>query len=97
MYAAEGPGARLEARPSSGPGGWALTGRKPWCSLAGAVDHALVTAWTDDEHRGLFAVDLRQDGVEVEDGTWTPTGLAEVRTTPVAFADVPAEAPAEKR
>ncbi|GAA1905349.1 acyl-CoA dehydrogenase family protein [Nocardioides lentus] len=107
VYAAEGPGARLEARPGAtradpgdatgatgpaAPAGWVLSGRKPWCSLAGAVDHALVTAWTDDEHRGLFAVDLRQDGVTVEDGTWAPSGLAEVRTTPVAFADVPARA-----
>lgn len=46
VYAAEGPGARLEARPAD-DGTLLLTGRKPWCSLAGHVDSALVTAgWT---------------------------------------------------
>ncbi|WP_299058306.1 acyl-CoA dehydrogenase family protein [uncultured Nocardioides sp.] len=86
VYAAEGPGARLEAH--EGPDGWRLTGRKPWCSLAGTVSHALVTAWVDETRRGLFAVALRQPGVEVEDGTWSPAGLSEVVTTPVAFTDV---------
>ncbi len=39
-----------------------LDGDKPWCSLAEVVDHALVTAWIDEDQRGLFAVSLRQPG-----------------------------------
>ncbi len=90
VYAAEGPGARLEARRTPS-GGWALTGRKPWCSLAGQVSHALVTAWVDDESRGLFRVGLRHRGVSVAADAWSPTGLVEVVTATVEMDDVPAE------
>ena len=90
VYAAEGPGARLEA--TQAPSGeWVLTGRKPWCSLAGHVSHALVTAWVDDERRGLFRVGLRHPGVEVEADAWAPTGLVEVVTATVQMDAVPAE------
>ncbi|NYD42651.1 acyl-CoA dehydrogenase family protein [Nocardioides panaciterrulae] len=90
VYAAEGPGARLEAREHGE--GWRLAGLKPWCSLAGDLTHALVTAWVDDSHRGLFAVDLRHPGVEPLEGTWHARGLREVRSGPVRFTDVPAGA-----
>ena len=40
--AAEGPGVRLDAVDDGG--GWRLGGTKPWCSLAGVLDAALVTA-----------------------------------------------------
>ncbi len=90
VYAAEGPGARLEARRTPSDG-WALTGRKPWCSLAGQVSHALVTAWVDDETRGLFRVALRRPGVTVEADAWSPTGLVEVVTATVEMDGVRAE------
>lgn len=90
VWAAEGPGMRLTAR--VGPGGWRLDGRKPWCSLAGSVSHGLVTAWVDEERRGLFRVDMARPGVHVEEGSWTPHGLAAVTTTPVTFHHVEAEA-----
>lgn len=83
VWAAEGTTPRLTARPDAGA--WLLDGRKPWCSLAGQLSHALVTAWVDQDRRGLFAVDLGQDGVEVEDASWEPNGLRAVTTTPVAF------------
>ena len=73
MWAAEGPGVRLRAEAT--PDGCTLTGRKPWCSLAADLSHALVTAWVDDERRQLFAVDLRQPGVTVVDAPWVPRGL----------------------
>ena len=53
VFAAEG-GEPLRATPSRWRG---LTGRKPWCSLAGGLDHALVSARVGDE-RQLFVVDL---------------------------------------
>ncbi|MGN6634821.1 MAG: hypothetical protein ACTHJ6_05075, partial [Oryzihumus sp.] len=43
VFAAEGPGVRLDAVEQPG-GGWVVTGTKPWCSLAGRLTHALVTA-----------------------------------------------------
>ena len=42
VFAAEMPGARLDADDHGDARG--LTGTKPWCSLGGRLDHALVTA-----------------------------------------------------
>ena len=91
VYAAEGPGVRLTATPdrrrqSGLPGSWRLDGTKPWCSLAGVVDHALVTAWVDRRRRGLFAVSLVQPGVQVATGGWVSHGLPRVPSTPVTFS-----------
>lgn len=88
VYAAEGPGGRLTAREDGH--GWVLTGTKPWCSLAAEVSHCLVTAWVDEDRRGLFLVDLGHDGVRVEESTWVPSGLSLIRSGPVGFDDVPA-------
>jgi alkylation response protein AidB-like acyl-CoA dehydrogenase len=88
VFAAEGPGVRLEAREAAGS--WSLTGTKPWCSLAGTVSHALVTAWLSSEARGLFAVALGSDGVAVAEG-WAARGLTEIPSGDVAFDGVPAQ------
>ncbi len=88
VFAAEAPGVTLEARPDGAR--WCLTGRKPWCSLAGRVDRALITAHVP-EGRQLFDVDLRQRGVEVEPTAWVARGLREVISGPVTMADVIAE------
>ncbi|WP_227748587.1 acyl-CoA dehydrogenase family protein [Oerskovia douganii] len=82
VFAAEGPGVRLEAR--EGADGWRLTGVKPWCSLAATLTHALVTAWTTDGRR-LFAVGLRAPGVEPHDGPWVARGFPEIVSAPVRF------------
>jgi alkylation response protein AidB-like acyl-CoA dehydrogenase len=83
VYAAEGPGTRLEAHEHDG--GWVLSGTKPWCSLAGSLSHALVTAWVGDRERRLFAVHLRGDGVRPATGPWVSRGLAQVVSAPVTF------------
>ncbi|WP_460446087.1 acyl-CoA dehydrogenase [Angustibacter aerolatus] len=88
VYAAEGPGQPLRAAPRDG--GWRFDGRKPWCSLAGRVSHALVTAHVEGGRR-LFAVHLRQPGVEVEQGAWHARGLTDVVSSAVTFDDVPVE------
>ena len=80
VFAAEGPGVRLEAQ--EGVDGWRLTGVKPWCSLAATLSHALVTAWTVDGRR-LFAVDLRAPGVRPDDGPWVARGFPEIVSAPV--------------
>jgi len=93
VFAAEGPGQRVDAVRT--PGGWQLTGRKPWCSLAGSLSHALVTAHTTPEgaqpaRRRLFAVDLADPGVTVQEDAWFATGLSQVTSGPVDFAEVAA-------
>ncbi|QIG45926.1 acyl-CoA dehydrogenase [Nocardioides anomalus] len=85
VWAAEGPGDRLEAAGARAGGGWTLTGRKPWCSLAGSVSHALVTAWVGPAERRLFRVELAAPDVHVEEPAWVPTGLRRVVTTAVRF------------
>ena len=90
VFAAEGPAGRLTAVEVGG--GWQLSGVKPWCSLADRLSHALVTAWVDDESRGLFAVDLAARGVETaaRPDEWHARGLVDVVSLPVSMADVPA-------
>lgn len=88
VYAAEGPGVRLLAE--EGPGGWSLTGTKPWCSLATEASHALVTAWTSETTRRLFAVPLRSDTVSAHPGPWHSRGLSRVVSAPVDFTRTPA-------
>ncbi|MBO0901443.1 acyl-CoA dehydrogenase [Cellulomonas sp. zg-ZUI222] len=90
VFAAEGPGVRLDAFPPDAGGTWRLRGTKPWCSLAGRLDAALVTAHLPDGARALFAVDLRDPGVAPVDQPWASRGLVEIPSTPVAFDDVPA-------
>lgn len=90
VFAAESADTRLEARHSAGT--WTLTGTKPWCSLAGSLSHALVTASVDDTHRQLFAVDLRSAGVRPRTGPWHARGLVDVISAPVDFDDAAAVA-----
>ncbi|MGY3566388.1 acyl-CoA dehydrogenase family protein [Sinomonas sp. RB5] len=89
VFAAEGAGARLEARRSAE--GWRLHGTKPWCSLAGALSHAVVTAHTGSETRRAFAVRLGHPGVAVREGGWQALGLPGIPSGPVEFDAVPAE------
>lgn len=84
VFAAEGPGARLELRDG------ALTGEKPWCSLADRLDRALVSAWQGEE-RVLVDVDLHQPGVDVVPGAWHARGLTGIPSGPVRFDGVPAK------
>ncbi|MDC7122685.1 acyl-CoA/acyl-ACP dehydrogenase [Cellulomonas fimi] len=89
VYAAEGPGVRLDAVEDGD--GWRLRGVKPWCSLADRLDAALVTAHLPDGGRGLFAVALRTPRVALGDEPWSARGLVEIPSTSVRFDDVPAE------
>ncbi|MCE0487112.1 acyl-CoA dehydrogenase [Ornithinimicrobium sediminis] len=83
IFAAEGPGTRVEAHRDD-DGTWRLTGRKPWCSLAGHLDAALVTAWSSPDERRLYAVDLRRPEVTVVDEAgWVARGLSDVASGPV--------------
>ena len=82
VWAANPPHDPLRAEPAGG--GWLLTGSKPWCSGAGACDHALVTATAPDGYR-LFAVDLPEPAavggpaapasLRVVPGSWPATAM----------------------
>ena len=98
MSTAPAPGAssrpRVRAcgwrRRTTADGGWTLTGTKPWCSLAGLLTHALVTAWTGPETRRLFAVRLTGPEVTVTDQPWQARGLSAVTSVPVEMTAAPA-------
>lgn len=89
VFAAEGPGARLEAK--AGDAGILLSGSKPWCSLAPLLDHAVITAHTETGGRAAFAVDLHHPGVACEEPAWIARGLQEIPSGTVHFNQVPAE------
>ncbi|MBT2532788.1 hypothetical protein J7E83_11770 [Arthrobacter sp. ISL-48] len=90
VFAAEGPGLRLEAT-RDGAGGYILTGTKPWCSLAEQLRGAVVTAHLPDrDGRGAFAVNLEDPGVACQTPNWISRGLSEIPSGNVHFASVPA-------
>ncbi len=88
VFAAEGPGVRVEATRDGD--GWLLTGTKPWCSLAGQLTHALITAHTSDNTRRLFAISLRPPAVRAEDDGWIARGLSDVPSNPIHLDACPA-------
>lgn len=87
VYAAERPGLVVNAVQRNRR--TVLDGVKPWCSLAGALDGALVTAQTPAGRR-LFAVDLHHDGATALPGQWHARGLAAVESGDLRLQDVPA-------
>jgi len=89
VFAAEAAPHRLEA--SGSDGRITLTGVKPWCSLGGRLDAALVTAHAGEE-RQLFRVSLRHPSVTAEPAAgWVARGLRNVVSVPVRFDGTPAE------
>jgi alkylation response protein AidB-like acyl-CoA dehydrogenase len=88
VFAAEGPDVRVDARLHEGR--WLLTGTKPWCSLAGRLTHALITAHTAGGARRLFAIDLRSPAVRTTDQGWVARGLVDVPSGPIDLDDCPA-------
>ncbi|HEX3491839.1 MAG TPA: acyl-CoA dehydrogenase [Streptosporangiaceae bacterium] len=89
VFAAEAAPHRLEAH--RGDSQVTLTGVKPWCSLGGRLDAALVTAHVGDE-RQLFRVSLRDRSVTAEPAAgWVARGLRNVVSVPVRFDGTPAE------
>jgi alkylation response protein AidB-like acyl-CoA dehydrogenase len=87
VFAAESPDTKLVA---ADDGRWKLEGTKPWCSLAGQIDRAIVTAHVDGGRRA-FAVDLRLPQVRVAEAHWHSRGLRQVPSGPVHFDGAPAE------
>ncbi|MCZ2837345.1 acyl-CoA dehydrogenase family protein [Modestobacter sp. VKM Ac-2985] len=87
VWAAEPPDGQVTA--TSSADGWRLDGRKRWCSGAGSLTAALVTASAEDGRR-LFLLDLRHPGVAVDASPWVNAGMAGAETADVHLRDVPA-------
>lgn len=84
VWAAEGPASTLRFDAATGT----VSGDKPWCSGAGLVDAALVTADTD-EGKALF---LMETGAQLdsEPDVWPATGMSRVPSATARFVTVPA-------
>jgi alkylation response protein AidB-like acyl-CoA dehydrogenase len=88
VFAAEAAPHRLEARERGGKA--VLHGVKPWCSLAGQLDAALVTAHTG-AGRQLFRVPLRHPSVSCGPAEgWVARGLRTVTSTAIRLDGTPA-------
>ena len=84
VFASEAPGTTLEA--VEGDLGWTVSGTKQWCSLAGSLDSALITA-----SGRLWSVDLHDAGITVDTAAWRSRGLVEIPSGPVTFDTVGVE------
>lgn len=88
VYAAERPGLGPVATAPDGDL-VRLSGTKPWCSLAGTLDRALLTAG-EGEARRLYDLDLHDPGAAAVRGTWASRGLVAVDSGDLRLTDVPA-------
>lgn len=89
VWAADPPTGRLRAEARDGV--WVLHGTKQWCSGAGSLDCALVTAHADDGYR-LLLVPLDDPGVEVVRDAWRAVGMRDSDTYDVRFDRVEIDA-----
>ncbi|WBP96316.1 acyl-CoA dehydrogenase [Mycolicibacterium neoaurum] len=88
VYAAGARGFGLTAH--RGAQGWVLSGTKAWCSLAGRLSHAVVTAEVPGAGQQAFAVRLDPRHVEVLPTQWVSRGLVAIPSGPIAVNDLPA-------
>lgn len=85
VWASDGPRSRLAARRTAD--GWTITGTKQFCSGAGILDAALVTAHSA-EGLLLFDMPLKDRGVSILESQWVSSALADTATGPVRFDEV---------
>lgn len=88
VYAAHAPGMGLTA--IGDQHGWTLTGTKPWCSLAGQLSHAVITAEVAGRGQQAFAVRLDPEHVSVVPTRWVSRGLAGIPSGPIEVRELPA-------
>ncbi|EIF31046.1 acyl-CoA dehydrogenase [Burkholderia sp. Ch1-1] len=92
VWAAEPPEARVQAVTvgfRSDGGDLHLTGTKAWCSGAGVVTHALVTAWLEGEPV-LAAVAMDQPSIAIDTSKWQAVGMQATASADVTFDRTPA-------
>jgi len=66
------------------PGGWLLSGSKPFCSGSGIIDRALVTAEAPDGYR-LFDISLKDHVATVHEDSWPAVGMADSQSYTLEF------------
>lgn len=86
VWAAEGPQATLVHDPASGT----VSGEKPWCSGAGLVDVALVTA-KGPEGPELLCVHSDAPGLRLRPQSWHATGMGGIPSGSAQFDRVAAK------
>jgi hypothetical protein len=62
-----------------------LQGRKAWCSGAAVLDHALVTAWDEQQRPQLVAVTLRQPTIKLLEEGWQAVGMGSTASVDLLF------------
>ncbi|CAM3599318.1 Acyl-CoA dehydrogenase [Pseudomonas reidholzensis] len=88
VWAAEPPDARVHIIARDGDH-VRLSGRKAWCSGALQIDRALITAWGDDQHPQLVAIDLAHPSQRIQANNWQAVGMAATASADVEFEDSP--------
>ena len=84
VWAAEPPSARVHINARSHDHVH-LQGCKAWCSGALQIDHALLTAWDEQEQPQLVAVRLDQPGIRISERGWQATGMGLTASVEVDF------------
>ena len=91
VWCAEAPSARAIVSGHAAAGAPVrLDGAKAWCSGAADLSHALLSAWDADGQPWLVALDLRQDGIRIDDSGWEAVGMARTGTALLTFSGVEA-------
>ena len=75
VWAAEPPTARVRIVGRE-HGAVQLSGTKAWCSGALQIDHALLTAWNEDDRPQLVALALTQGDLRIDSDDWQARGMA---------------------
>lgn len=83
MWAAEPPSAKVHVHREGHRR--LLHGRKAWCSGAAVVSHGLLTAWDEEGHQQLVAVQMDQPGITVTNEGWNAVGMAATGSVDVIF------------
>ncbi|MBW3112924.1 acyl-CoA/acyl-ACP dehydrogenase [Bacillus sp. MCCB 382] len=69
-------------------GGWTLTGRKSFTSMARVLDYSLISATIDDtDEKGFFLVDHNLKGVSIEE-TWDTISMKGTGSDDLVLTDV---------
>lgn len=88
VWAADGP--ILEFEPNKDSQAGKVNGTKAWCSGARFVDYGLMTYRDAQGRSQLLIVDMRQDGIVIDDSSWQAVGMQATDTAAIAFTDVTA-------
>lgn len=90
VWAAEPPHARVRVSLNEN-GAAQLNGTKAWCSGAGQIDWALLTAWGDHQQPQLVIVDMHQPQVTAGNQGWQAVGMASTGSVEVGFEQAQAQ------